>query len=90
MRHLWLLEQSASGLNAFLTSRNLPPMPHANRTQRAQHDLTPAQKARVEKLYAGDYRLYAALRRSGGYSDRLIGSPINALRRADTSASTAS
>lgn len=89
VRHLWLLEEAGERLPAFLAAHGAPGLPHANRTQRERRALTGGQRERLERLYAEDFRLYAALKARGGYSDALEAVPLNASSLRTTSASTA-
>jgi hypothetical protein len=66
IRHLLLLDQATDGLQAFLKSRNIASLPHVNRTERTQRELTTQQAGRLARLYPMDFRLYAELKRMGG------------------------
>lgn len=90
IRHLWLLEEAGERLPAFLAARGVPGLPHANRTRRERRELTVGQRERLERLYAEDFHLYAALKARGGYSDALSGVSLSASSLRVTSASTAS
>lgn len=89
VRHLWLLDRAGDGLSQFMAQRGLPPISHRNATERRARTLTAAQQARLHRLYANDYPLYAALKSSGGYSSALFGKPLSAVASAATLASTA-
>lgn len=90
VRHLWLLEEADARLPAFLAAYGVPGLPHANRTRREHRALTTGQQKRLHRLYAEDYRLYAALKARGGYSDALSGIALTESSLRATSASTPS
>jgi hypothetical protein len=79
VRHFWLLEQANQGLADFLRGWGVAGLQHANRTRRRDHDLSETQVARVHQIYATDCALYGAVKAAGGYSDALIGQPVDAL-----------
>lgn len=79
VRHLWVLGEAGAALDDFLAARGVGPVGHANRTERQTRTLTDVQRARVERLYAEDMRLFAAVKAAGGYCDRLAGCPLGQL-----------
>ena len=78
---LWLLGEQNSAVAEFLAGWGVPNMPHANRTARASHVLSPPQRARLERIYAADFALYALVRQEPGIgSDALLQKLPSALR----------
>lgn len=90
VRHLWLLEEADGRLPGFLAAHNVANMPHANRTRREKRTLSAAQHRRLERLYAEDFRLYAALKARGGYANDLAGTALHSSSLCATSTSIAS
>jgi hypothetical protein len=90
VHHLWLLAGDGQGFARFLADRGYPPLPHINRTMREERALTPSQLARVQRLYADDFALYAALKNQGGYACGVAGASVRLPTRAETIFSMAS
>lgn len=90
VQHLWLLDEAGHGFAEFLRERGYPPMLHVNRTQREERVLSTAQRRRVERLYAKDFHLCAAIKRQGGYANRSAAFAPTPASKAETLLSIAS
>jgi hypothetical protein len=63
VKNLFLLEEEQSGLARFLEGHGVTALPRLNASERIACRLSPRQRQRVERLYAADFALVAALRR---------------------------
>ena len=63
VNHLFLLEEDKPVLSAYLAPYGIGGLPWLNRTPPVALLLTPAQRGRIERLYAGDFALIESVRR---------------------------
>jgi hypothetical protein len=66
--HLWIVGEQDAEIAALLDSHGFPPPPHVNRTRRATRQLSSAQRARIERIYAPDLAIYETVARLPGAS----------------------
>lgn len=71
--HLWIVGEHNREIGRLLESRCLPPLAHVNRTQRSKRQLSPTQLERLERIYAPDFALYAAVSAEPGIGGRSLG-----------------
>jgi hypothetical protein len=63
---LWIIGEQDRAIAALLESHGLAPPSRANRTKRAEQQLSALQRERLERIYGPDFAIYEAVQRAPG------------------------